>query len=341
MATATGIHRSRFNFFLTRARGFDLSSVSRRARLAAVQHHRSTAAVFVDMLWSAAAHDTAFNDYFELDFAMLSRAERRTFMTSPLSNHIAMQHDDPAYRDVFLDKIAFNKAFAPHLGREWLDLRASGPGELEAFGERHPVFIGKPPAGQAGKGVERYETADIADWAGLHRELTAKGQILVEENIAQHPILAAACAGTVNTTRVNTFFDGRRVLLLSWAQKFGRGAVSDQPIAGGFYTMLDEHGRSYGAGHTGKNANSFPTHPESGVSIVDFQLPLVDELKALIDVVGRTVPQVPYVGWDFVIGPDRPVVLEGNWLPGIYEHKPSVTGIRTGTRASFEKAIGR
>ena len=34
-----------------------------------------------------------------------------------------------------------------------------------------------------------------------------------------------------------------------------------------------------------------------------------------------------------------PLVLEGNWLPGIYEHKPSVTGIRTGTRPRFERAI--
>jgi len=330
---------TRLNFFLTRAKGLDLSSVVRRARLAAQQHHRSAAVVFLDMMWSAAFRDTAFNDYFELDFAMLSRAERRTFMTSPLSNHIAVRHDDPAYRDLFLDKIAFNRTFSDHLGREWLDLREAGPAVLEEFGARHPVIIGKVPTGQAGNGVERYESATVTDWARFHAELLAKGQLLVEENITQHPVLAAVCAGTVNTTRVNTFFDGETVHLLSWAQKFGRGAVSDQPISGGFYTMLDENGHSYGAGHTGKNANRFDVHPESGVSIVDFQLPLADELKALVDVVGRTVPQVPYVGWDFVIGPDGPLVLEGNWLPGIYEHKPSVTGIRTGTRARFERAI--
>ena len=332
---------SRLDFFLTRAKGLDLPSVVARARLAAQQHHRSAAVVFADMLWSAAFRDTAFNDYFELDFAMLTRAERRTFMTSPLSNHIAVRHDDPAYRDLFLDKIAFNRTFAPYLRREWLDLREAGPAELEAFGVRHPIFIGKVPTGQAGNGVERYESAAVSDWAALHRELLANGQLLVEENIRQHPVLAELCPGTVNTTRVNTFFDGEKVHLLSWAQKFGRGAVSDQPISGGFYTMLDENGHSYGAGHTGKNTNRFDVHPESGVSIHDFQLPMAAELKALVDVVGRVVPQVPYVGWDFVIGPDGPLVLEGNWVPGIYEHKPSVTGIRTGTRGRFERATGK
>ncbi|WP_261167168.1 sugar-transfer associated ATP-grasp domain-containing protein [Microbacterium sp. Marseille-Q6965] len=332
---------SRVRFVLGRARRIDVGSVVRRARLAASQHDRFAPAVLADMLWSAAFRDTAFNDYFELDFAMLTREERRTFMTSPLSNHIATKYDRPDKRDLFLDKIAFNRAFGPYLGREWIDLREVGPEGLEDFGRRHELIIGKFPTGQAGNGVERYVTADVEDWRAFHDRLVAKGQILVEENIRQHPALAEVCPGTVNTTRVNAFFDGERTHILSWAQKFGRGEVSDQPISGGFYTMLDDNGRSYGDGHTGKNTNRFPTHPDSGASIAQFQLPMVEELRALVAKVGRVVPEVPYVGWDFVIGENGPLVVEGNWLPGIYEHKPSVTGIRTGTRPRFEAVIGR
>ena len=332
--------KSRIAYFFQRAKGLDLGSVLERAKIAAKQHGRFAPAVFIDMLWSAAFRDTAFNDYFELDFAMLSRAERRTFVTSPISNHIAMKYDDPQKRTLIHDKIAFNRVFEAYLGREWLDLREASPDDLKAFGARHDAFIGKAPLSQGGAGVERYSSADVTDWRAMIEELRAKGQILVEENITQHPELAAVCSGTVNTTRVNTFFDGTQVHILSWAQKFGRGDVSDQPISGGFYTMLDENGHSVGVGHTGKNTNRFPTHPDSGVSISDFQLPMVDELKALIDQVGRIVPEVRYIGWDFVIGADGPLVLEGNWLPGIYEHKPSVTGIRTGTRPRFEKVIG-
>lgn len=333
--------KSRIAYFLQRAKGLNLGSVVERAKIAARQHGRATPIVFADMLVSAAFRDTAFNDYFELDFAMLSRAERRTFMTSPISNHIAMKHDAPQKRSLIHDKIEFNKVFEPYLGREWLDLRTASADDFRAFGQRHDAFIGKMPLSQGGSGVERYLSAEVADWAGLLEELRTKGQILIEENITQHPELAAVCSGTVNTTRVNTYFDGSDVHILSWAQKFGRGAVSDQPISGGFYTMLDENGHSVGVGHTGKNTNRFPTHPDSGVSISDFQLPMVDELKHLIDQVGRVVPEVRYIGWDFVIGAAGPLVLEGNWLPGIYEHKPSVTGIRTGTRPRFEKVIGQ
>ena len=51
------------------------------------------------------------------------------------------------------------------------------------------------------------------------------------------------CPGTVNTTRVTAFFDGEKTHILAMAQKFGRGAVSDQMTYGGFYTMLDDSGR--------------------------------------------------------------------------------------------------
>lgn len=332
--------KSRVNYFVERAKGLDIASVVSRARTSAAQHGRAAPVVFIDMLWSAAFRDTAFNDYFELDFAMLSRAERKTFMTSPISNHIAMKYDAPEKRFLIHDKIEFNRAFEAYLGREWLDLRDATAEQFRSFGDRHATFIGKVPLSQGGSGVERYRSADVSDWGKFLDELRSKGQILVEENIVQHPELAAVCPGTVNTTRVNTFFDGSDVHILSWAQKFGRGEVSDQPISGGFYTMLDERGHSIGDGHTGKNTSSFPVHPESGVSIRDFQLPCVDELRTLIDTVARVVPEVRYIGWDFVIGENGPLVLEGNWLPGIYEHKPSVTGVRVGSRPRFEKVIG-
>ena len=44
----------------------------------------------------------------------------------------------------------------------------------------------------------------------------------------------------------------------------------------------------------------------------------------------RVVPQVQYVGWDVVIDERGPLLVEGNWAAGVYENKPSVTGIRTG-----------
>ena len=66
----------RLRFLWQRARGFDVASVTERARKTARIHGKSYPLVLTDMLWSAARHRVGFNDYLEFDFAILSRAER-------------------------------------------------------------------------------------------------------------------------------------------------------------------------------------------------------------------------------------------------------------------------
>ncbi|WP_172978356.1 sugar-transfer associated ATP-grasp domain-containing protein [Microbacterium sp. SYP-A9085] len=330
---------ARVNYFVGRVRRFRPSRVTTFARQIAREQGKWMPAVAVDMLWSAAFCDTAFIDYYEADFAALSRCERRTFMTSLIQHHIANRLNDPAAAEVFADKRRFHRRFAELTGREWLDLEEAGPAELERFAARHPVLIAKEPVSREGHGVFRYQAADVQDWTAFHAELVAKGQLLVEEAIVQHPVLASYCPGTVNTTRLVSYFDGTDVHIVSRVQKFGRGAVSDQFTWGGFFTMLDHEGRSVGQGHSGKNNTFYPVHPDSGASITEFQVPLWDEVVALIDKAARVVPEVPYVGWDVAVGPTGPLLIEGNWIPGLYETRVTATGIRTGSRPEHEAVM--
>lgn len=329
----------RLRYLANRVRGFDGASVVKRAREVAKKNHKVMPVVLIDMLWSAVFRNTAFQDYVDYDFAILSRAERATFMTHSISHHIAMKFDHPDYRALFHDKLAFNRTFDAYLGREWLDVSTSSRDELREFVMRHQRVMGKVPVSDSGHGVERYEADQITDWDSFRSELLKKGQLLIEEYITQHPTLAAICPGTANTTRVTAFFDGTKTHVLSMAQKFGRGQASDQQTFGGFYTMLDLSGASRGPGYDSHDSVHL-AHPESGVSIVDFQLPMVAELFEFIDAVARVVPRVQYVGWDIVIGVDGPVLVEGNWGAGVYENKPSVTGIRSGSLPRFREVIG-
>jgi len=328
----------RLRYLAGRARRVDVTSLLTRARAAAARHGRRTPAVVADMLWQAGFCGVGFQDYIDYDFAILTREERATYMTNPVSNRLSLTFDDPAFRHVFHDKVEFNRTFDAHLQREWLVLREGNVDELRAFSHRHGVIVTKEPFGHQGRGVHRYHTDAVTDWAAFHRGLLARGEILVEEVIRQHEALAALCAGTVNTTRVTAFFDGDTTHILAMAQKFGRGAVSDQNTFGGFYAMLDEQGRATGAGYDSDN-RVYETHPDSGIRISDFQLPMFDEVIAFVDRVARIVPQVRYVGWDIAVTPEGPVLVEGNWAAGVYENKPSATGIRTGHKDRYLTAI--
>ncbi len=329
----------RLRYLVGRARRIDVGSMWERAKTAATLHNRTPLVVAADMLWQAGFHNVGFQDYADYDFAILSRAERATYMTHPVSNQLSQKYDAPAYRPQFHDKIAFNRVFAEHLHREWLIVTPDNAAEVRAFVEGQGTVVAKEPVGQAGTGVHRYHAADIEDWDGFHRGLVERGELLLEEVIVQHPDLAAVCPGTVNTTRVTAFFDGEQTHILAVAQKFGRGAVSDQMTYGGFYTMLDDTGHAVGKGYDSHD-NIHEFHPESGVRIADFQLPFYDEVVAFIDRVARVVPQIQYVGWDVVVTPEGPVLVEGNWAAGVYENKPTATGIRTGHKPRYRAAIG-
>jgi len=333
--------RSRLDYFVYRFKALDLPSVWRRAREVGKQHRKFAPAVFVDMLWYAGLKDTGFQDYVDWDFAILTRAERATFMTNAISNHIALRYDAREHRKLFEDKIVFNKTFPQYLHREWFEVEPNDADALRDFVTRHGVVIGKVPVSNSGKGIARYEAADVADWAAFRAELIAKGQILLEEYIRQHPALAAVSPDVVNTTRVTTFLDDDgTVQLLSFAQKFGVGKqASDQQSFGGFFTLMDATGKSLGPGY-GSHQKIFAKHPVTGASIVDFQLPMVDEVLKLVDEVSRVVPDIRYIGWDVVVTPDGPIIVEGNWMPGAYENKPSATGVRTGSLPHIRRIVG-
>lgn len=330
----------RIRVLFTRARGFDYASVTKRARFTAKAHGKRYLPVLLDMLWSAARHRVGFNDYMEFDFAILSRAERATWVTSPLALELSNRYDDPAHVHRFHDKVAFNKDFDRFLRREWLELVEGNAAELADFAGRHPVFIAKVPFSKSGAGVRRYSAADVADWDAFHAELIESGEILIEERIVQHPYLEAIAPGTANTTRVTTFVkDDGTVEIINLCQKFGRGQVSDQADFGGFYTVLHDDGRAWGMGYA-VDGQLYETHPDTGFRIADFQLPMMDEVRALIAEVALVVPQVRYVGWDVVVTADGPVLVEGNWGAGVFENKPSATGIRHGHLPRYRAAMG-
>lgn len=330
----------RIAVLVERARGFDLASVTRRARFTARVHGKSYPLVLADMLWSAARHRVGFNDYVEFDFAILSRAERATWVTSPLALELSNRYDDPAHVHRFHHKIDFNRDFDRFLGREWLELTPDNAAELEAFAARHPVFIAKVPVSKSGAGVRRYDAGDVTDWPQFHADLLAKDEVLIEERILQHPDLEAIAPGTANTTRITTFVkDDGTVAIINMAQKFGRGQVSDQAAFGGFYTALHEDGRAMGMGYS-TAGELFETHPDTGMPIADFQLPMFAEVCALITEVALVVPQVRYVGWDVVVTPSGPVLVEGNWGAGVFENKPTASGIRHGHLPRYRAAMG-
>lgn len=331
----------RLRYLVDRARAFDRKAVWEIATRARKQTWMPRPLIVLDMLWGAAFHEVAFQDYADWDFHLLTRAERRTYMTHPKSDRLVLTVNQAEYRPIFRDKSKFNVRFGKYLGREWLDIRDASPEELGGFVRKHGEFMAKVPDSLGGYGIEKRSGEGITDFGALHAELMGRRQFVVEQVIVQHPVMASLNPSSVNSLRMISYLtDAGVVRILGATLKAGAGGSVDNVSQGGMYTMLDEEGVARYGAFTAESGAIHTVHPLTGVSIVGFRVPLFDQVLELVDKLGHEVPQIPYVGWDIAITPDGPVVIEGNYNSGVFQLKPSVSGVRTGLRALFTEVTG-
>lgn len=300
---------------------------------------RPAAVLVADMIWCSVRYEVAFQDYQDWDVFSLSRRERRTLMTHPKSNHIAVKFNAPSHRHLFADKAEFNRHFGDRIGREWLDLRTAERGDVESFLARFPEVILKPVDSLGGDGVEKLLAAEVGDVDAFVQRAIAARQFLIEECLPQHPELARLNPSSVNSLRLITFRDGDTVHLLAAALKIGNGGAIDNFSDGGMYAMLDAEGRVETSAFDGEGRR-FREHPLTGVEIPGFQVPLYREAVALVSEAARVVPEIPYVGWDVAIRPERPVLIEGNYNTGVFQAKPSGVGEYRGLLPHYRAVIG-
>jgi len=331
---------NRLRYLVRRARAIDTANLWRLAGLIAKVSSRPRVLITVDMLWAAVRYEAAFQDYFDFDFHTLNRRERLTFITHPQSNHLALRLNAAEHRSTFADKALFNVRFAAYLGREWLDLRTANDDELAAFLSRHERVIAKVADSLGGDGIEAYASADIADLPAFRATRLAHRQVLLEEFLTQHSDMSSLNDSSVNTLRVITFLDeAGAVHTLARVLKMGNGGDVDNFSDGGMYTMLDSDGIAHYAAFDGAGG-VFTEHPRSGTSIIGFAVPNWAEVQALVTALAREVPQIRYVGWDIAITPAGAAVIEGNYNTGVFQLKPTATGVRDGLLPVYRAAIG-
>jgi hypothetical protein len=295
--------------------------------------------ILADMAVNSVVNNSGYYDYHEWDFNLMNWRERKTFLTRPQANQLTSRLNDPAFKNLFSDKVQFNKKFSKYIGRDWLDVRESSTEQLRDFITRHGSVMLKDPVNLGGFGLEKKDASSVEDFEAFRLHLLESKQVLVEEFVEQHPELNRLSPKSVNTLRIITYFDGAEVHVLAHAFKMGNGADLDNFGQGGIQTTVYEDGLlRYGAFN--KEGDKWTVHPQTGVSIVGFVVPLYAEAVEMAVEMARIVPQVPYIGWDIAITPERPIAIEGNYNTGVFQMKPSLSGIKTGLRPTYARAIG-
>ncbi|WP_323617167.1 sugar-transfer associated ATP-grasp domain-containing protein [Erysipelothrix rhusiopathiae] len=328
----------RIKYYFRRLKALDYKNMWRIAGLISKETGKFRLFILFDMIGCSFIYQSGYLDYFEFEFYLLKRAERKTFITGGIANSIIVKYNQKEFRHKFADKSEFNKVFREYIGRDFVDLRESSDELVKAFLTGHDVVMAKVTDSLMGYGVERFVTAEIEDFDLFKQERMERRQFLIEEYFVQHEAMSSLYPESVNTLRMITFFDGKDVHVLEGVLKIGNGGHLDNFGAGGMYTVLDDSGKVLYPAFD-KDAVAFKKHPITGTDIVGFQVPLYNDIVEMLDRAAREVPQIQYVGWDVAVGQKRPSLIEGNYNTGVFQMKPSLTGSKEGLLPKFRKVI--
>ncbi|WP_440997082.1 sugar-transfer associated ATP-grasp domain-containing protein [Arhodomonas sp. SL1] len=247
-------------------------------------------------------------------------------------------------------------AVADAMGIRWIEPPAGvdpnePPERLETLIDALPgEFVVKPSYGLKGYGVRvfRREGRELVDSVGgrwpatsaaseMRKSLTAPTMharyqpndhaLLLQARLTPHPSLVTLAASrAIQTVRICTLaVSGQPArVLFAFLKVVAAGNVLDNFRAGQSGNLLAypdyENGRLYrvvGPPRPGALPSVLEYHPDSGVTMIGFEVPAWKAAVALALRAAERFQPLSAIGWDIAITPEGPLLLEGNgsWDP--------------------------
>lgn len=272
---------------------------------------------FFDILVCAAKYGAGYYDYLMFGFYDMNGRQRDTYLTRVRNKKIMDLMNDPAFSDEFDDKLRFNKTFAAYLGRKTLNGETATEEELAEFLRGQEAIFAKINHGDCGRGVEKLYVKDFDSPAAMLAYIREHGLVVLEHVLPQHEDMARLHPSSVNTMRILTDLVDGQVHIAYITVKMGRGnGVCDNSGQGGILCRVDPPSGKIISPATDDYFNVYEKHPDTGIVLQGYQLPMVDRAVAMAKEASLVFPQVGHVGWDMAITPTGPAIIEGNEFPG-------------------------
>ena len=272
---------------------------------------------FFDILVCAAKYGAGYYDYLMFGFYDMNGRQRDTYLTRVRNKKIMDLMNDPAFSDEFDDKLRFNKTFAAYLGRKTLNGETATEEELAEFLRGQEAIFAKINHGDCGRGVEKLYVKDFDSPAAMLAYIREHGLVVLEHVLPQHEDMARLHPSSVNTMRILTDLVDGQVHIAYITVKMGRGSgVCDNSGQGGILCRVDPQSGMIISPATDDYFNVYEKHPDTGIVLQGYQLPMVDRAVAMAKEAALVFPQVGHVGWDMAITPTGPAIIEGNEFPG-------------------------
>ena len=308
---------SRLQFFWHRLVRMDWKAMWKTTGLLKKRSGKSRIWLLADMLKCAVKYNAGYMDYKIAQMYKLNDEQRKTVITSGISNEIVRRMNPKEYWHFFDDKAQFNELFREFIPRKWiLTNEDTDTEELYALCRNSTQLIWKPLEGSSGQGIKKYTPDDWKDGPeAFLAKMNADGKGILEEMVIQHPKMASLCPTSVNTCRIATLLGDKQQGIVYAFLRIGNGKVMDNVDCGGMAARIDlDTGRLLTVG-ADKQGNTFIKHPITNTSIIGFTIPYWEEAKAMCLKAAEKVPEMRFIAWDVAITENGPTFIEGNSFP--------------------------
>ena len=328
----------KIKYLFKRILKLDYSNMIKIAKAVSKKTNKNLLFVLFDMTKCGLKYQAGYYDYQEFEFYNLNKEQRETYLTRGKNNEIIKKFNDKSKFYIFDNKEEMYKIYNKFLKRQWMVLNENNYNDFLDFFKQNKVIIVKPIDGEGGKGIEKYEYINDEESKIVYSSLLFKKQLLVEQCIKQHPDMNKLYNKSVKTLRMFTFYKDGQAYFLQAILKVGNGGVVDNFSSGGMYTYVDDEGTVY-AEAIDQMDNKYYKHPISNETIVGFKVPMFKEAVGMVKEAAKVVPEMGYIGWDVAISEDGPVLVEGNYYPGVFQVKPSLVEKKEGIIPKYNKVM--
>lgn len=271
--------------------------------------------------WRRIIRDTLrFNvsilEYYQFRFFEFSDDEKATWAGTGTMYEFQRWANPPGNRALLEDKRRFHEAYRKYFRHEVCALEEleQDPALAARLIEQQRELVFKPASGNCGVGIAFVESQALAA-NGLASWMRRRNFDLVESRVAQHPALQALSPSGVNTVRIFTCLDEHdRCQILGCRLRISVNSPVDNMAAGNLAAPVEEGtGRVCGPGvYSDITRAPESVHPVTSIPIEGFQIPFWLETLSMVKEASELHPQNRSIGWDIVITPDGPGLIEGN-----------------------------
>lgn len=220
--------------------------------------------------------------------------------------------------NILLDnKYLTYSALRPFFRREALLIgTADDEVSFAGFLSAHQKAFVKPLNKNHGDGVQLIRSN--CDVSALFHEMINEGPFLLEEAIEQDKAMSAFHPASVNTIRMVTHYnkkEDRCTVVFALLRMGVNGSIVDNSSAGGIIANIDIARGVVNTPGFRRNLERHATHPDSGYSIINAEIPHWNDLIAFAESLVRKLPYIPLIGWDFALSNKGWCIVESNQKP--------------------------